>query len=130
MSVRLIKDLENGEIYQDPNNSHCPIAGWNVLLRVNYLNPEKMKSSNRHWKSRDEINILKEKVILKIQYEKAKAKHALTTKKRLGSKSKWPQDIIDLRNELHVKGGNNIKPIWTCREVEGQVGTFDSPTSN
>lgn len=93
---------------------------WNILLQKHYLNAERLKSKNRGWKSAAEINTLLASIRCWEKY--ATAKHELQVKsgKVVGTKTKIPQQMRDLREEAKAGGGYGYnRDVWSRKVVDG-----------
>jgi hypothetical protein len=93
---------------------------WNILLNRHYVNEKKLKSNNRGWKTAEEIKVLLPKIEARERYEEARRKKESKRKKAFGSKSKLPQDLIDLQKYARNQGGfDYTKDKWGREVVDG-----------
>ena len=119
MEERSLQELKSNEFYVDPENPHCPEAGWNVLLKINFLNDEKLKSGNRKWKSREEITTLIAKIKARETYDAERIRLIQLRGGRDFGKNGHPPHLKALKAAGEaIKAFSYNKKMWTIKKSE------------
>jgi hypothetical protein len=119
MQEKSLHELRSNEFYVDPENPHCPEAGWNVLLKINFLNDEKKKSSNRKWKSREEISTLMTKIKVRETYDNERNRLIQLRGGRDFGKNGHPPHLKKLKRAGDdIKAFSYNKNMWTIKKTD------------